>query len=287
MEKNGSPHILAAARALRASTAPIGVSSNEIRLFEWEGRRCVAKTPLMVGENLSPFWRMMKNLFGFTFEEQSRRLPLVYAELKDNPHIPVAELIAAAGDVMVYGLAEGVSREGDAFPAGRDNAYRLGQYVGWNHRVAHERCGLVGAEGVPDFHARMLRHMADCVAAHWNTDAPFDRSVRAFCQALARQPASADRYVLLMADVSADQFLYHGADIACCVDLDAYVIGPAAWELTLLQLQVADWDSFRRGYETYQPLPDFAGQSALYRFLLALNAWWDRAEMEGVLGERQ
>ena len=48
-----------------------GVSSNEIRFFDYDGKKYILKTALMVGDNLSPFWTMMKNVFLFTFEKQN------------------------------------------------------------------------------------------------------------------------------------------------------------------------------------------------------------------------
>ena len=38
------------------------VSSNEIRYFEYGNNKYIMKKPLMVGERLSPFWLMMKNV---------------------------------------------------------------------------------------------------------------------------------------------------------------------------------------------------------------------------------
>ena len=44
------------------------------------------------------------------------------------------------------------------------------------------------------------------------------------------------------------------------------------------------WDSFTAGYETYQPMPDFEELSHFFYFLMALNPYWDKSEMEEVLG---
>lgn len=43
------------------------------------------------------------------------------------------------------------------------------------------------------------------------------------------------------------------------------------------------WNSFKVGYETYQNLPAFEESSKLFYFLMALNAHWDKGEMERVL----
>ena len=65
----------------------IGISSNKIHLFEYNEKKYISKTPLMTGDNLSPFWIMMKNIFSFTFEKQISQLKNLYSTLKENPHI--------------------------------------------------------------------------------------------------------------------------------------------------------------------------------------------------------
>jgi len=62
----------------------IGVSSNEIRLFEYKHKKYILRPPIMTCDHLSPFWLMMKTLFGFTFEKQNSHMADVYAALKDN-----------------------------------------------------------------------------------------------------------------------------------------------------------------------------------------------------------
>lgn len=83
-----------------------------------------------------------------------------------------------------------------------------------------------------------------------------------------------------MVDICADQFLYEGENIAACVDLDAYVIGPVEWELSFLKKQVEDWDSFKAGYETYQNMPTFEKISDFFFFIMGLNSYRNKCEME-------
>lgn len=259
------------------------VSSNQIHTFDFEGKRYVLKTPLMVGDNLSPFWFMMRNVFRFTFEKQNAHLEEVYATLKTNPHIPVAPLVAADSEAMLYEYIEGNARDADEFPDGADNAYRLGQYVGYNHRIAHINSGIIGAEDVTDFYASMLSHMEECIRTHWNSEDPIDKKVREYFASIKEMRFVSSKYSLMMVDMSADQFLYDGENIVACVDLDAYVIGPVEWELSLLKTQISDWERFRTGYEMYQPMPEFEEASKRFFFLMALNVHWDKQEMEGVL----
>ena len=85
---------------------------------------------------------------------------------------------------------------------------------------------------------------------------------------------------MIMVDICADQFLYNNEEIAACVDLDSYVIGPVEWELSMLKNQVLDWDSFKAGYETYLKMTDFEHFSDLFHFLMGINSYNNKCEME-------
>lgn len=283
MQTNNVEDILLYAKKNAASFEKGGVSSNQIHIFTFGGKKYILKTPLMVGDNLSPFWLMMKNIFLFTFEKQNTHLNRLYNALKDNPHIPVAPFIVADNEAMIYEFMEGSSWDADEFPKGIDNAYKLGQYVGYNHQSVHEHCGIIGVEDVTDFYSGVLLHMKECINAHWNSEEMIDKKVKLFFESLKEKHFTSSRYSLMMADMSADQFLYDRENIVSCVDLDAYVIGPVEWELSFLKTQIEDWDSFRAGYETYQSMPAFEESSKLFFFLMALNAYRNKQEMERVL----
>lgn len=77
--------ILKYAKKNMASFEHRAVSSNEIYAFGYEDKKYILKIPLMVGDKLSPFWLMMKNIFYFTFEKQNKNFNNVYNVLKDNP----------------------------------------------------------------------------------------------------------------------------------------------------------------------------------------------------------
>lgn len=283
LKEEGKMDILSYAKMNKASFQQGGVSSNEIYFFEYNAKKYILKTPLMTGDNLSPFWLMMKHVFSFTFEKQNVHLKEVYQALMENPHIPVAPFVAADSEGMIYEYMEGRPWEEDEFPSGQDNEYRLGQYVGYNHQVAHKNCGIIGAEDVTDFYANVLSHMEECIHTQWNSEEPIDREVRHYFETLKESRFTSSKYSMMMVDMCADQFLFEGENIVSCVDLDAYVIGPVEWELSFLKTQIADWDRFKEGYETYQRMPEFEESSKLFFFLMALNAHWDKEEMEKVL----
>ena len=257
-----------------------GASSNQIYYFDYEGIRYVLKKPLMTGDNLSPFWLMMKYVFDFSFEDQIDNLYKVYNALRDNPHIATATLVAADEEAMIYEFAEGHSIERDEFPDGKDNAYRLGQYIGYNHRIAHENCGIYGVENVKDFTASAIDYMDRCISLHWDSDSMTDRKLQVLLEEIKGMNFKSSRYSLIMVDMSADQFLFKGEDIRTCVDLDAYVVGPVEWELCFLFHQVEEWNSFTLGYEKYQPMPEFRKYDKFFYLLMSLNSYKNKREME-------
>ncbi len=284
MQKNHETkqEIVTYAKSNRNSFARGNVASNEIYFFEYNGKKYVMKKPLMPEDHLSPFWLMMKNLFHFSFEKQYSNFQNVTHTLRENPHIPTASFVAADNSVMIFEFLEGGSWSGDEFPQGHDNAYRLGQYVGYNHQCAHTNCGLKGVEDITDFFPRALSHMEACIESHWNGDSDTDRKMRAHFNRLKQQRFESSKNSLIMVDISADQFLYDNAEnIVACVDLDAYVIGPVEWELSFLHKQVEDWDRFRAGYENYQDMPPFEESSEFFLFLMALNLYDNKCEAGG------
>lgn len=259
-----------------------GASSNEIRYFTYKGRAYVLKTPLMTGERLSPFWGMMRDVFGFTFEKQMAALPTLSAALERNPHIPAAKLAAAGEGMMIFERMPGTPWPVDEFPAGQGNAWRLGQYIGYNHQMLGTTGTFLGTADSADFFRGARARMERCIAEHWGGDGETDRRMRTLYAALQEHTFQSSGSALIMTDISADQFLFDGEEnLAACVDLDAYVIGPVEWELTILKNQVRDWDRFRAGYETYRPMLPFEDAVIFISFLMALNSYEHKEEIDG------
>ena len=274
--------LLEYAKAHRDSFEKGGASSNEIRYFTYAGRAYVLKTPLMTGERLSPFWGMMRDVFGFTFEKQMAAMPALSAAFGRNPHIPAAKLAAAGEGMMIFERMPGTSWPVDEFPAGGDNARRLGQYIGYNHRMIGKTGDFLGTVESADFFRAAWARMDMCITEHWNGKGATDRRVRRLYFALRERTFQSSASALIMTDISADQFLFDGEEnLAACVDLDAYVVGPVEWELTILKNQVRDWNQFRAGYETYWPMPSFEDTSIFFSFLMALNSYEHKEEISG------
>lgn len=274
--------LLQYAKMHRDSFEKGGASSNEIRYFTYAGRAYVLKTPLMTGERLSPFWGMMRDVFGFTFEKQMAALPALSAALGRNPHIPAAKLAAAGEGMMIFERMPGTPWPADEFPAGQDNAWRLGQYIGYNHQMIGKTGAFLGTAESADFFMAARARMEACLAAHWNGDEETDRRMRWMYSVLRERTFLSSGLALIMTDISADQFLFDGEEnLTACVDLDAYVVGPVEWELTILKNQVRDWERFRAGYEIYRPMPSFEDTALFFSFLMALNSYEHKDEITG------
>ena len=265
----------------RASFELGGVSSNEIRFFTYEEKRYILKTPLMTRDDFSPFWTMMRRVFGYSVREQNANLHNIYSVLKDNPHIKVAPFVAACEDASVFEFVEGTPGDDDSFPNGKNNSYILGQFIGYNHRTKYDYSGLLGASRGDFFFENARRYIEDCLSEHWSGNDDADKTVRGYYEQIKDKQLSSSGNSLIMIDICADQFLFRDENIVACVDLDAYVIGPVEWELSFLHYQVENWDEFKSGYETYCEMPPFYEVSKLFFLLMALSSYDNKLVIDG------
>ena len=266
----------------------LSVSTNKVLAFSLNGREYVIKKQALPDEKPSPFWQMMRDVFGSGFSRQRACMKNICALLEENPHIPPAKLVLVDEEarLQVFEKMPGMGWEPDAFPAGSAIARQLGLFIGFNHSRSYDASQLPGMGDGGHLKEKIMRYMEDTVSLHWNGEDALDESVRAYCERLKAADISCNGLSLIMADISANQFLFGENEITACVDLDAYVIGPKAWELVLIQNCVKDMESFKKGYERYLEYPDMEKASDFYGFLMALNDIWGKEEMRGFLEKR-
>jgi hypothetical protein len=263
-------------------------STNKVLSFSCKGKEYIVKKQTLPDDRLSPFWRMMKDVFGSSFQNQRACMKTICGLLGDNPHIPPAKLVLVDEEnrLQVFGKMPGSGWEPDEFPEGENIAYQLGLFIGFNHSRSYEGFILPGTGG-GQLKEKIMRHMENTISLHWNGSDTLDVSVREYFEGLKTTDVSCDDLSLIMADISANQFLFVGDRITACVDLDAYVLGPKAWEIALIQNCVKDMESFKRGYGEYLKFPDISKTSGFYMFLMALGDIWGKEEMRSFLMERK
>lgn len=259
-------------------------STNKVLFFPCRGKEYIVKKQALPDDRLSPFWQMMKDVFGSGFQKQRACINTICGLLEQNPHIPVAKLVFVdeGNKLQVFERMPGKAWEPDEFPHSFGIAYQLGQFIGFNHRRSYEGFGLPGAEE-GKLKEKLISYMERTISSHWNSGSALDTSVREFFSGLKAADIACGDLTLIMADISANQFLFEGDRITACVDLDAYVLGPKAWELALIQNCVKDMESFKRGYGEYLEYPDITAAYGFYMFLMALGNIWGREEMRRFL----
>ena len=259
-------------------------STNQVLPFSYRGKEYVVKKQALEDGRLSPFWRMMRDVFGSSFQKQRACMNTICGLLEKNPHIPPARLVYADEEnkLQVFEKMPGNAWEPDEFPEGEHIAYQLGQFIGFHHGRSYEGFELPGADG-GSLKEKIMRYMEETISLHWNSGDGLDTCAREYFARLKEADITCGDLSMIMADISANQFLFEGDRITACVDLDAYVLGPRAWELALIENCVMDMDSFKKGYEEYLEYPDITKASGFYLFLMALGDIWGKEEMRRFL----
>lgn len=247
-------------------------SSNQVYRFTCGGEGYILKRSWMQPEQLSPFWAMLKTLFGSTFQTQRAGMRSLTALLGKNPHMRVVEWVDSceAHAYQLFKEAQGLRYEPDLFPQSEALEYQLGCYVGFLHAMRFDAPGCyppVDGEKC-DFTCALHACMEALIKAHWQGN----EAVRAAFERIRGVNVTPCDYSPIMPDISANQFLYAPdfTRISAVVDLDAYVIGPREWELCVLEYCMERADAFICGYSRYQPLPVVAPCRETYRLMLYL-----------------
>lgn len=257
---------------------PFVVSSHNIYRVSFEENTYIVKQTRLREDDLSPFWFALKELFGLSFQSQRNRVKELVCKLRGNLHIPPAAFVCADENLQYQVFAEvpGVKYEPDEFPDSDAVLYQLGLYIGSMHKEAYPCFGCYpGPKGVAyDFKGRLFHTMQQLIEKFWQGDA----ALLEYLEKLKAVEFNADAFHLMMADISANQFVFSEEldKINAVVDLDAYVIAPGEWELVVLELCMNRGEPFKKGYETYRPFPDLSLCRQVYRFLLYLCDPWEK-----------
>lgn len=244
------------------------------------GQRYVVKQPKAIRENMSPFWQQMDAIFGIDCVTQLAAVRRVSVLLQRQSIIPVPQVIHVEPDtpdleapLIVLTRLEGTAHDPDEFPDSEALHDQLGQYIGYLHTQSYPGYGNVLLEPLhpqPDFLAAATATMRRTIKHFWADQAPLHQYLDDLL-ATVDPAALYSTANLIMIDISGNQFVYDGQRISGVVDLDAYVIGPREWELSIVEMCITQPAAFRRGYECYATLPTFAPFRGFYRLWSYLN----------------
>ena len=256
----------------------ITISSNKIYRFQQGDDKYILKVNNISPDNLSPFWRGMKEVFASDFDTQRENVEEILSMLS-NPHIQVAQLIAKNHNnkYQVFKEVEGVSYEPDEFPNNEDIEYQLGQFIGIIHSKHYYYFGHQKMQFRSDFKEKMLNAMSKTIQNHWADS----HAIKVLFEEISCLNISPVSHSLIMPDISANQFIFSEnlASIKAVVDFDAYVIGPREWELSVIEVCLKNSRAFKKGYEQYNPFPDISDCRAFYRFFMYLCDPWDKQDL--------
>lgn len=265
------------------------ISSNRLYFFESGEDKLVLKTPNLELSALSPFWKQLRHIFGSDFITQAENSVSIEKYLSRNPYIKVPKVIGTDVKKRVFQIfqcMEGSFYEPDEFPADEELNYQLGQYIGWVHSQKFQGYGIFSdnlkLKNCYNFIEEVLRSMDKIIEEYWTSN----QEVIDFYKDIKRViPDDVGPFSLIMPDISGNQFVYSEdlKRINAVVDLDAYVIGPINFELTVLEMCLTNYSSFQKGYEQYCRLPCFKPFRSFYRFLMYLNDPYDHGDLESFL----
>jgi len=260
----------------------LSVSSNRVYRFTQGDEGYILKVSYLTMDKLSPFWKCMHRIFNSSFQTQRENIENTLAML-ENPHIPTAQLVAKSNDCQyqLFKEVQGAVWQPDEFPDREGIHYQLGQFIGFLHSKEYGYYGLPNAQLRSGFQEKMMQVMDEIVEEYWADS----QQVKAYLDRLRSHPRVPDSYSLVMPDISANQFIFSKdlTAIQVVVDLDAYVIGPREWELTVIEMCLAEGEAFKLGYEQYRKFPDLNGHREYYRFLMYLCDPWEKQDFNSFM----
>ena len=262
----------------------VSVSTNKVYRFQHENDTYILKINNISSDNLSPFWRGMKEVFASDFDTQRENIEETLSMLS-NPHIQAAQLITKShkSRFQIFKQVEGFSYEPDEFPSSNDIEYQLGQFIGYIHSTQYEYFGHQKLHFRSAFKEKMFNAMSETMKRHWSDS----HEVKVLFEKIRCLNVAPDSYSLIMPDISANQFIFDKnlTSIRAVVDFDAYVIGPREWELSVLELCLQNGRAFKKGYEEYNLFPDISKSRDFYRFFMYLCDLWNKQDLTAFMNQ--
>ena len=268
----------------------ISESTNKVYSFVSGGKKYILKFSTMNLNNLSPFWEQLRMVYQSDFVTQANTSAFLTLHLLKNPYIYLPEVVHADTRDQIIQIIEyinGKSYKPDIFPS--SVCYQLGRYVGWFHSATFEGYGKysenMNLNDCGTYIESCKNSMRSCIEKYWSQNHDVTAFFGKMESNMIETPSS---FVLMMPDISANQFVYSDdlSEIIGLVDFDAYVVGRRELELAVVELCLSDHAAFIRGYEEHQAMPSIQSTRDFYRFMIYLNDPWDPMDFGRYISEK-
>jgi Ser/Thr protein kinase RdoA (MazF antagonist) len=246
-----------------------GEGTNKVYRFNAGNTNYILKICKMNKNNLSPFWLNMKKLFGYDFSLHTKNMNVLYKKLR-NKYIAVSKPVCLdpARNMQVFKEIGGKKYAPDIFPENENIHFALGKYIGRIHRTTYKNYGGAAVQNKPKEHFKdnMTEILEWTIKNYWEGNG----DVLAQFAKIKETKFETSGFSLIMPDISGNQFVYSAdlQNINGLVDLDAYVVGPKEYELSVIEMCMPDnncAECFVKGYERENTFPGIGRTRNMYR----------------------
>jgi len=250
--------------------SPFEDSTHQVFVCDTEDGCLVLKVCNQDSVARSGFWQGLNDLFSADFPNSLGRIEEIHALLKQYGRYEVPQYVASNHHQFVLTrLIDGV---GLAAPQVTDAMVeQLAQHIAQLHAQKQPQWGAVHA---PRYHSTdwpvRLAATLQSLASHSEVSIPQPLLQSAL---LAADTLQETEFVPMMLDLRWDQFrVVDGTGQLALLDLDAFVVGPRALDLVLLEyvLTPLQFDVFKKTYMTQHDWPDYSADKPCYQLLLFL-----------------
>lgn len=249
---------------------------------------CIVKVPKCLDDDLSnTFWHGLNSLFGLNHQGSIKNLKFVSEFINKFGTIQVPKVLKADATsdnaierpfvilekMQGSSVFEGSELESQVMQ-NEDFAFQLGKHISALHRQklnyfgSFENKKYALNEWPKKFHETMRLLGKSRQALQ---DKGVQRLLPHYLEEALKIKAPTSTS-LIMLDCWPNQFLISQNCFTACIDIEAYVVGPMALELTLLELWIGDLSRFKEGYFSVNtPWPEeIEDNREVYRFFLFL-----------------
>jgi hypothetical protein len=265
-QQQGLPVLLAPATLVPSEFSD---STHQVWLCQTSDGLMVLKICQLQTIELSSFWSAVNQLFGLQFPRSLDKIHVAYDLVAQSTHVMIPNLIVAesSGFVMTrYVEGDDVSYH----MVSKDMATQLAGHLAQLHQRTFSQWGpIFNPEFSSQAWSARLQQTLISLAATSSIMIADNILNKALQQAADIKLTS---FSPIMVDLRWDQMLHQQGRLAAIVDMDAFVIGPTALELILLEYQLSQdqADYFAEHYQLFLPLPELDSQRYCYRLLLFL-----------------